>query len=135
MTQRRYAEDTRVPVGQSQGEVREMLRRAGAGRIGVMEEPDGAAVLMFEHGARAYRIAVPVRPAKNPDQEQRVLWRLMVLLVKAKLQAVEQGVTTIEREFFADTILPSGKTLIEEARPAITAAMAERGPLRLGWAP
>lgn len=135
MTARRYAEDTKVPVGQSHGELRDMLRKAGAGRIGIMEEPDGSGCLMFEFASRAYRLQVPSQAkAKSPDQEQRRLWRLMVLLVKAKLHAIQEGATTIEAEFLSATVMPSGQTLLEEARPAIADAMARRGPLMLGFA-
>ncbi len=134
MTARRYAEDTKVSVGQSQGEIRNMLKRFKIDKIGIFEDPVSGAVLMFEFKNRAYRITVPVDlKAKNLGQEERRGWRLMVLLIKAKLQAVSEGVTSIDREFFSDTVLPSGKTLFEEAQPQIDKAMENRGVLQLGY--
>jgi hypothetical protein len=134
MSTRRYAEDTDVSVSKSQGEIRDMLRKAGAGRIAIMDELDGSAVIMFEHGSRGYKLAIAADPkAKNPAQEERRRWRVLVLLVKAKVNSVIEGVTTIEREFFADTVLPSGKSLLEEARPAIDQAMGSRSALQLGF--
>lgn len=134
MSQRRYAEDTEVPVTRSQGEVRDLLRKAGAGRLAIMDEVDGSAVIMFEHGNRGYKLAIAAdAKAKNPAQDERRRWRVLVLLVKAKVNSVLEGVTTIEREFFADTILPNGKLLLEEARPAIDQAMGSRSALKLGF--
>jgi hypothetical protein len=134
MSQRRYAETTDVPVTRSQGEVRDLLRKAGTGRIAIMDERDGSAVIMFEHGNRGYRLAIAADPkAKNLAQDERRRWRVLVLLVKAKVNSVLEGVTTIEREFFADTLMPSGMSLLEEARPAIEQAMGSRSSLQLGF--
>lgn len=135
---RRYAEDTEVPVSRFQAEVRDMLRSMGAGRIAIMDEPGQPGALMFEQGGRAYRLTVPVSQeiaAKTRAQDERRAWRLLVLLVKAKFQAVKEGLSSVEREFFADTVMPSGRLLVDEARESIAAAMADRGPLRLEWKP
>jgi hypothetical protein len=40
------------------------------------------------------------------DQAYRERWRWLVLLTKAKLEIVRVGVSTCEREFFADLLLP-----------------------------
>lgn len=134
MSQRRYAEDTDVPVTKSQGEIRDMLRKAGVGRLAIMDDFDGAATIMFEHGNRAYKLHLAADPnAKNQAQDERRRWRVLVLLVKAKVNSVLEGVTTIEREFFADTVMPSGKSLLEEAKPAIDQAMGARKPMQLGF--
>ncbi len=45
------------------------------------------------------------------EQACRSKWRALLLVIKAKLEAVEQGVSTIEREFAADLIMGDGKTL------------------------
>jgi hypothetical protein len=36
---------------------------------------------------------------------------VLVLVVKAKLEAIELGISTVEREFLADVYLPSGQTV------------------------
>ena len=113
MTTRRFAEDTKVSVGKSQGEVKDLLRRAGAGKMAIYEDKAGSAV-MFEIGAGMYRIMVPIPKAKTPavaEQEERRAWRLMLLLIKAKLEAVREGATTIEREFLSDRLLYDGTTV------------------------
>lgn len=111
MTQRRYAEDTSVPVSRSQEEVKGLLRKAGAERLAVYEDEQRAAVA-FGFRGRMYRLDVP-RPGKGKSQaqEERRSWRLVLLVVKAKLEAVREGVTTIEREFLADTILYDGSKM------------------------
>ena len=43
----------------------------------------------------------------------------MFLIVKVKLEAVESGISTIEREFFYDVVLPNGTTLGEFMAPQI----------------
>lgn len=60
------------------------------------------------------------RDATNPphmveklwEQEVRQHWRALALLVKAKLAAVEAGITTFESEFLAHIVIPGlgGKT-------------------------
>lgn len=119
MTARRYAEATKVPVGQTQGEVKDLLRRAGADRLMIYEDNKGSAVA-FEIRGRMYRLDVPRHASKNPEQEERRMWRLTLLLVKAKLEAVREGVTTIEREFLADALLPDGGTMGKWADEQLT---------------
>lgn len=135
MTARRYAEGTDVPVSRSQADVRDMLRRVGVGRIALMDSPTGSAELWFEHQGRGYRLTVPVPKvdASKREREERRAWRVAVLLVKAKTEAIREGVSTVEREWFADTVMPDGQTLLEHARHQIDEAMATRGPLRLGF--
>lgn len=134
MSGRRYAERTKVPVAKSQQEVRDMLKKLGADRIAVMEERTGSSV-WFEIAPRGYVIRSPHAPANkaNSDVWHRESWRALVLLVKAKMVAIQQGITTIEREFLADTIMPDGTTLIEHAPEMIERVYAEGGPPRLTW--
>lgn len=55
-------------------------------------------------------------------QEVRALWRGLALLVKAKLAAVEAGISEFEVEFLPHTILPDGSTVAEQVLPTIEAA-------------
>lgn len=48
--------------------------------------------------------------------------RALYLIVKAKLEAVEAGISTVEREFFYDIVLPDGRTAGEWMAPQIEAA-------------
>ena len=125
MTVRRYAEDTRVPVENSMAEIKTMLKRSGADQIATFEGKEGTK-LMFQLGIGQYRLCAPIKQGvKDPDQEERRSWRLMVLLVKAKLEAVREGATTVEREFFADRLLYDGKTVAETIGPELQLAHQE----------
>jgi hypothetical protein len=45
------------------------------------------------------------------DQALRSRWRALLLIIRAKFEAVDAGVTTIEDEFLAHTVTPSGRTV------------------------
>jgi len=125
---RRFAEDTAVPVGQSQSEVKDRLRKAGAEGIGIYEDATRSVVAFIVAG-RQYRLTVPiVAAAKNTAQEERRAWRLLLLLLKAKTEAIREGATTVEREFFADAVLHDGRTMHETYEPQIQLAY-ERGTM------
>lgn len=112
---RRFAEDTTVPVSRTQEEIKIALRKAGADRIAVYESDERSSIAFGLPGGM-FRITVPLDPApKNRAQDARRAWRLLGLLMKAKLEAVREGATTIEREFLADMLLPDGSTVGEWA--------------------
>lgn len=110
---KRFAETTIVPVEKSQSDVKAQVRRVGADQIAVYEAADRSSIA-FRVESRFYRITVPVRTdSPNALQEERRAWRLLLLLVKAKCEAVREGATTIEREFLADMLMPDGSTVGE----------------------
>jgi len=57
------------------------------------------------------------RTAQQKATRQR--WRALALIVKAKLEAVEAGVTTFEDEFLAHILLPDGTTVGQNTAPAL----------------
>jgi hypothetical protein len=122
---RRFAEDTRVPIGQTQAEIKDRLRKAGADQIAVYEASDRSAVA-FQLGASMYRINVPTTPkAEDQAQDERRAWRLLGLLMKSKLEAIREGATTVEREFLADMLLYDGRTVSETIGPELQIAQRE----------
>lgn len=54
--------------------------------------------------------------AAKRDQLNRELMRRLLLVLKAKLELIQDGVTTFEREFLADILLPNGETMHEAVR-------------------
>ena len=56
---------------------------------------------------------------KRWEQACRIKWRALALTIKAKLEAVETGITTFESEFLSYTVLPNGKTVAEEILPKL----------------
>lgn len=129
-----YAQDTTVPAYRSQNEVRDMLNSMGAHRFALMEA-EGQVLMRFHIEDTIYQIDrpdLPDIPGKSTDQKERAAWRALVLLVKAKKVAIEQGITTVEREFMADTVLPNGARLIDY-RSQIIDHEYGNGPPRLGF--
>jgi len=74
-----------------------------------------------------------MRPGSRPAAEQacRQKWRALSLVVKAKLEAVESGITTFEDEFLAHIVLPNGQTVGEQALPRVREAYATGGNVPL----
>ena len=128
---RRYAETTKVPVMRSVEEIKKTLNRYGAGSFGFLEEGNSAAII-FRHEGLTFRIDVPY-PDKDDggytdvryDQEVRRRWRSMALVVKAKLEAVASEISTVDKEFLGDIVMPDGSALFNGIRPKIYEAARE----------
>ncbi|HPP53681.1 MAG TPA: hypothetical protein PK777_12075 [Thermoguttaceae bacterium] len=56
------------------------------------------------------------------EQACRQRWRALALAVKAKLEAVESGLSTLEEEFLAWILLPGNTTVGQLMRPQIERA-------------
>jgi hypothetical protein len=110
-----YAARTKVTTLATRSEIERLLLRAGAQAFAYGQ--DGAAVnIAFRMKGRHYRFTV-----KMPDNDQalRSRWRALLLIIKAKLEAVAAGVSTFEDEFLGETVTPSGQTVQEWLRPQI----------------
>ena len=55
----------------------------------------------------------------NREQAVRQRWRALLLAIKAKLEAIECGISTIEEEFMAFVIMPDGKPLSSHIIPKL----------------
>lgn len=120
MAERRFAEDTRVMVDTSRLQIEAMLKRAKATRIVHMDDPLEA-VVAFMLADRAIRIEVPIAGGASA-QDRRARWRALHMIIKAKLEAVAQNVTTVEQEFLAHVVMPSGQTVDEWLKPQLEIA-------------
>lgn len=138
----KYAAKTEVSAENSRAEIEKVLRRYGAtGFMYGWDETD--AVLGFKVASRQIKFILKMpdpkakefwvtperRFARSKDQayaawEQatRQRWRALVLVVKAKLEAVEAGIATFEQEFMAHIVLPNGQTVGDYVVPQIAAA-------------
>jgi hypothetical protein len=141
----RYAATTEVPSDRSRAEIERTLARYGATSF-LYGWQEGEAVIMFEMHARRIRFVLPmpdsraraftytpigkVRSAESAraefEQAVRQRWRALALAVKAKLEAVEAGITSFEEEFLAHVVLPDGETVGRWMAPQIERAYAER---------
>jgi hypothetical protein len=64
----------------------------------------------------------PAAAEQEYDQAVRQRWRALLLVIKAKLEAVESGITTMEAEFLAHILLPDGSTVGEQVAPRLALA-------------
>jgi hypothetical protein len=121
----RYAANTSVPVERSRAEIEKTLVRYGATgfgyawdrRIRGSGKAEDHAVLTFMLKDRRVQLDV-IMPPEPKEQRQR--WRAMLLVVKAKLEAVESGLGTLESEFLANIVMRDGRTVGAAMLPRLT---------------
>ncbi len=140
----RYANNTSVAPEKSRAEIERTLARYGATDFAYMSNVGGAKIAFAVPGptTRVYKIRFDIElPRKDErefthtesrskprspeaayiawEQACKQRWRALALVVKAKLEAVECGITTFEQEFMAHMILPGGRTVFDEVMPRI----------------
>jgi hypothetical protein len=134
-----YAENTQVPAGRSRDEIERTLTRYGAAAFGYAVQRDQAMIEFLMHGYRV-RFVIdlpdpgdpqftetetgrPRQPAVARSEYEKACrqrWRVLALVTKAKLEAVEAGVVTFQREFLPYIVLPSsGLTLGQVIEPKL----------------
>lgn len=146
-----FAEGTTVSSERSRAEIEALLNRHGATAFGYLTG-EAKAAIQFQIGQRIVQITLTLPDRKDKrfwytkekrfqrtqeqayaswEQECRRLWRALLLLVKAKLEAVASGISTIENEFLADTLLPNKMTVGATIRAQIEEAYRTGGMPRL----
>ncbi len=55
-------------------------------------------------------------------QAERQRWRALLLVLKAKLEAVESKIATFESEFLSHIVLPDDRTVAQHVMPLIAQA-------------
>lgn len=136
-----YAEKTKVSVNQTKAGIEDLLIKYGDDQF-ISGYRDSLAVIGFSIEGRQVKITLPLPDKFEPEfwytperrtkrsettafeawqQACRAKWRSLYAIVKAKLIAVEEGISTIEREFFYDVVLPDGKTVGEWMAPQLEA--------------
>lgn len=140
----KYASKTNVPVERSKAEIERTLTRYGADQFAYAWS-GATAIIAFAIDGRAVRISIPMpdkndkkfwtteagRVRKDPDaalkeweKACRQRWRAVLLVIKAKLEAVESGISSFEDEFLAHLLLPNNKTFGEWAGPQLRESVA-----------
>lgn len=117
-------------------ELEQILSRYGASAFGYGYDEDRA-VVTFKAHERIVRFTVPLPRLRDYThnragaartgsqqraamaQAERQRWRALVLVVKAKLEAVESGIVSFEEEFLAHILLPDGTTVSQWAGPQL----------------
>src|SRR5262245_24069069 len=136
-----FAENTSVPVEKTRAEIERMLQRHKCQKFmcGVDNEAHRATVQFQAHN-RIIRFIVDLPNPSDPahkrikntymqrsasgiakvvEQLTRTRWRALLLVIKAKLEAVESGIATFEEEFMAQIVLPNDATVGQWVLPKI----------------
>ena len=144
-----YAKGTGVPVSKSEFEIKYLLKKVGAEQVGTFEDnKTHNAVVLFKY--EGLSIAMPV-PLPDPNEkrfthtpsrgtkrtpeaaykeyeaEVRRRWRVLLMLIKAKLETIALGLSTVRREFLADVLLSHGQTVEKWLGPNIEKRYLESG--------
>lgn len=143
----RYAEKTDVPADRSRAEIEKALIRYGASGFGYSREKREVArnpipaygpktetrmfaAVVFQFKDRRIRLDLPmptereVGTTAKAEQATRQRWRALLLVIKAKLEAVESGISTLEQEFLANIVTDSGRTIGDVVVPRLSEAVA-----------
>lgn len=138
-----YAQGTEVSIIRSIGELDKLVTKHGATGFAYGRD-DGTATtrVMFRIADRMVRFEVekpgvqdfrrtPTGLARSldaatklADAEEKRRWRSLVLVVKALLVGVADGVITLGDAFLPYTVLPGGQTVGEWAAPQLDTAYA-----------
>ena len=122
---RRYATGTAVPVDRTRAEIERLLERHGAGGF-AYGTTNGQTMLAFEMRDRRLRFLVPMpTPNKSRTDEHRVKaeirrrYRALLLVLKAKLEAVASQIVTFDEEFLAHIVTHGGVTIGDQVVPGL----------------
>ena len=131
-----YAKDTSVPMDRSKAEIERTLSRYGADQF-IYGWDKNCAIIGFRYVRYSVKIRLPLPSMEEMkltatgkertnsaimqamEQEKRRRWRAMVLIIKAKLEAVETGIVSFEDEFLGYIMLPGGQTTGEWMKPQL----------------
>jgi hypothetical protein len=129
-----YASKTKVSPQTTLQEIERTVRRYGADSFAYIEEPGRVMVGCRLTRPRQLKVKfilpltrrgnsgqdVPLDARCKPElQRIRQRWRALYLSIRSKLEVVESGIEEMEQAFFAEIILPSGKTIAEETLPQV----------------
>lgn len=151
-----YAQGTDVSIIRSIGELEKLVTKHGATGFGYGRDHDTPkSTVVFRIGDRMVRFQVE-KPGvdefrrtptnllrsldaatKLADAEEKRRWRSLVLVVKALLVGVADGVISLSDAFLPYSLLPNGATVGEWAAPQLDTAYAtaEMPALMPGAAP
>ena len=138
----KYAANTNVSSELSRIEIEKTLIRYGAENF-CYAMAQGKAVIAFTMYGRQIKFILPL-PTKDEfqltptgrqraensqyeawEQACRQRWRALNLVIKAKLEAVESGISMFEDEFMSNIILPDGGTVGDFMKPQIEQAYTQ----------
>ena len=139
-----YANTTSVSSEASRAEIERTLRRYGADGFAYAAKA-GMAMIGFTYRGKQVRFLLPLpdihadeyrfTPARKTERSEkapydaweqacRQRWRALAMVVKAKLEAVECGISEFGDEVLAHIVRPNGETGGQWMRPQLEQAYA-----------
>jgi hypothetical protein len=129
---RGYAYRTSVPVARTREEIETLLTKHNATGF-VYGNSGGRALVMFEMKERRLKFLVPM-PTMNKSgsnenaiaSETRRRWRALLLVLKAKLEAVDSEIVLFDEEFLAHIVIDGMTTVGDRLVPEMKKALTEK---------
>lgn len=103
-----YAKGTVVSERESRAEIESLLKNEGCSAVVVGLNAEGHGVVKFTKGAREVRVLL--RLPEDGSRERPRRWRVLLLVLKAKFEAVDAGISTFDAEFLAHIKLEDGQS-------------------------
>lgn len=138
-----FAENTTVPVARTRSEIEQLLERHKARQYGTAVDYELlAARVQFRLHDRVVRfvIALPDRRKLGEgvklERAERQRWRALLLVIRAKLESVENAIETFEQAFLGQIVMPNDQTVADIVVPQIAESYKTgKMPKALGPAP
>lgn len=147
-----YAAKTDVPVGRTRQAIEDLLAKAKCAQFVIGSDSEShKAMVQFRFNNRIVRFTISLpdtsdtkythvnqwrrralaQVTKLVAQAERQRWRALFLVIKAKLEAVESGITTFEEEFLAHIVLPDDSVVSDHIVPRLAQVYEQQDTRRL----
>jgi len=137
-----YAQNTKVPTSQTRAEIEQLLERHKAKQYGTAVDYDLLkARVQFRLQERIIRFVITLPDPKKIGRAERYLreerqrWRALLLVIKAKLESVENSIETFESAFLSQIVMPNDQTVADIVLPQIAESYKTGRMKALGAAP
>lgn len=121
-----YAVRTDISVERSRYEIERLCIKYGCTKYAsAIDYGKNRARIEFHSHDRIVRFDLPLpvpaefKQTAKYEQASRSKWRALVLVLKAKLEAIESGISTFEEEFLPFVVMPNNQTVGEILIPMI----------------
>ena len=121
-----FAAKTKVPVVQTRAEIEKLLAVHKTQQYGTATDYERlTARVQFKAHNRIVRFTIALPDPKKLGsgvrlaQEERRIWRALLLVIKAKLESVESQIATFEEEFLAHIVMPDDQTVAAHILPQL----------------
>ncbi|MBN1574536.1 MAG: hypothetical protein JW984_15170 [Deltaproteobacteria bacterium] len=148
----KYAKRTEVPISKTKGEIEGLLEKYGAAGVNMGQlTKDGKTMALIQFVMNNLMVRIAFRLPEESEfsktrtgqrrnkrlveaeckRERKRIWRAVLLVIKAKLEAVESNITTFEEEFLSFLVLPDGQRVGDLVIPRLASGelpMLTEGP-------